>query len=71
MRANIENAAEVQIAGMLALNKTLGPIGTIRFLQQFNELGSDYTQEKYDKLPLDLGEVMARLEAVESARGKG
>ena len=49
MRANIENAAEVQIAGMLALNKALGPIGTIRFLQQFNESGSDYTQEKYDK----------------------
>ena len=71
MRANIENAAEVQIAGMLALNKALGPIGTIRFLQQFNESGSDYTQEKYDKPPLDLGEVMARLEVVESARGKG
>ena len=47
MKVNIENPAEVRIAGMLALKKALGPVGTVRFLQQFNQGNGDYTKEKY------------------------
>jgi hypothetical protein len=46
MKVNIENPAEVRIAGMLALKKALGPVGTVRFLQQFNQGNGDYTKEK-------------------------
>ena len=61
MKVNIENPAEVRIAGMLALKKALGPVGTVRFLQQFNQGNGDYTKEKYEQTEPSFEELDAEL----------
>ena len=48
--------------GLQALEERLGIVGTIRFLQQFDNGGSgDYTKEKYDKENELPEEEMAKL----------
>ena len=66
MKVNIENPAEVQIAGMLALKKALGPVGTVRFLQQLDQGKGDHTKEKYTKPEPSIDEVIAGMEAIET-----
>ena len=57
MKINIENPAEVQIAGMLALNKVLGPVGAARFMQQFSKGEGDYTKERKDQPEPTMDEI--------------
>ena len=66
MKVNIENPAEVEIIGMLALQEALGPIGTVRFLQRFSKCSGDYTKEKYEHEPLSMEEVMAGMDKIEN-----
>lgn len=66
MKINIKNPAEVQIAGMLTLKKALGSMGTVRFLQQFDQGKGDYTKEKYTKPDPPIDEVIAGMEAIET-----
>lgn len=43
------NNAEIQKNGLNALKESLGVIGMLRFLEQFDHGGSgDYTAEKYE-----------------------
>ena len=64
MKVNIENPAEVRIAGMLALNKALGPVGTVRFLQQFNQGNGDYTKEKYETPEPSMDDIIEKLRQI-------
>lgn len=38
---------EIRTAGLQALEEALGPEGTIRFLQQFDQGRGDYTSERH------------------------
>ena len=64
MKVNIENPAEVRIAGMLALKKALGPVGTVRFLQQFNQGNGDYTKEKYESPEPSMDDIIEKLRQI-------
>jgi hypothetical protein len=39
-------AEEIRREGMLAVRERLGVVGTVRFLQQFNQPGRDYTADR-------------------------
>lgn len=40
------NPVEIRKKGLDALNKALGPIGMVRFLQQYESGSGDYTKER-------------------------
>jgi hypothetical protein len=40
------NPVEIRKKGLDALNKALGPVGMVRFLQQFESGCGDYTKER-------------------------
>jgi hypothetical protein len=48
---------EIHTEGMNALNKALGPVDMIRFLQMFDEGTGDYTNERKTWLKKDLHEI--------------
>jgi hypothetical protein len=49
---------ELRQAGLDALVRELGPVGMIRFIQQF-ELGKgDYTKDRHTWLPDDIAAIM-------------
>lgn len=51
---------EIQEAGLEALLERLGPVGMLRFLQQFETGQGDYTQDRHAWLdPLDLETILA------------
>jgi len=37
---------QIKETGLRALSKTLGPVGMVRFLQQFENSGGDYTKDR-------------------------
>lgn len=41
---------EIRNAGLEALERELGVVGMVRFLQQFEKGTGDYTKERYDWL---------------------
>ncbi len=52
MRKNIRDMTpeEIHDAGLQALERELGVVGMVRFLQQFEKGIGDYTKERYDWL---------------------
>ena len=63
-KVKIDGMTEKQLLeeGLQALEERLGVVGTIRFLQQFDNGGSgDYTKEKYEKEDVTTEEEMAKL----------
>ena len=46
---NINNQMEVRKMGLQALTEALGPVGMVRFIQQYENGFGDYTVEKYQK----------------------
>ena len=46
VKTNSEKHIEVEVAGMIALQKALGPVDTIRFLQGVGKCSGNYTKEK-------------------------
>lgn len=46
MKSKIMSFNEIRKAGIEALAQTLGPIGMVRFLQQFDTGKGDYTKER-------------------------
>ena len=59
MSAATMTQEEIRQQGMAALAKQLGPVGMIRFLQQFETGHGDYSVERHQWLPDDL-EAIAR-----------
>jgi hypothetical protein len=50
MNADVMALARVRAAGLEALSKALGPVGLVRFLQQFETGSGDYTSERHQWL---------------------
>jgi hypothetical protein len=44
------NPVEIRKKGLEALNNALGPIGMVRFLQQFESGNGDYTKDRNELL---------------------
>lgn len=63
-KVKIDGMSEKQLfeEGLQALEERLGVVGTIRFLQQFDNGGNgDYTKEKYEKEDVTTKEEIAKL----------
>jgi hypothetical protein len=54
---NIDNPVEVRQIGLEALREALGPLGMVRFIQQFEPGTGNYTNEKYSQEDLSLDEI--------------
>ena len=54
---NVDNPIEVRRLGLEALREALGPVGMVRFIQQFETGIGDYTKEKYNQDDLSLDEI--------------
>ena len=54
---NINNPILLRMADLDALSKALGPVGMVKFLQQFDMGQGDYTKEKYLSEPLSMGDL--------------
>ena len=46
LNVNLNNPLEIRMAGMKALRDALGPVGMVRFIQQYDIGYGDYTKEK-------------------------
>jgi hypothetical protein len=44
---NANNLIEIRKIGLQALREALGPVGMVRFIQQYENGVGDYTKEKY------------------------
>ena len=60
---NYNSPRQIREAGIKALVETVGPLGMVRFMQQFEDGHGDYTKEKYDQPDVTIEEVEAWLRA--------
>lgn len=61
VEVNLNNPLEIRTVGMQALKEALGPVGMVRFMQQYDLGYGDYTKEKQDAADIDLEEIDALL----------
>ncbi len=54
---NLNNPKEIRMIGIKALRNALGPVGTVRFIQQYDMGYGDYTKEKQEKPDISLDEI--------------
>ena len=47
MKASTMTLEQVRLTGLRALSRDLGPVGLVRFLQQFEMGDGDYTAERH------------------------
>ena len=55
---NVNNQMEVRKMGLHALKEALGPVGMVRFIQQYENGYGDYTVEKYQKQNFQLKKLI-------------
>lgn len=48
IRLNTSTGNQLQSTGLEALKDALGVVGTLRFLEQYDNGSGDFTKEKYD-----------------------
>jgi hypothetical protein len=60
-RINTNNLTKVRQAGLSALQKALGPVGMVRFIQQFDSGSGDYTKEKYQRPDTTIDDIAERI----------
>ncbi|MDR0628887.1 MAG: hypothetical protein LBG24_04490 [Treponema sp.] len=60
---NVNNLIEVRKTGLQALKEALGPVGMVRFIQQYENGYGDYTKEKYQQPDLTIEEIDAILKS--------
>jgi len=58
---------EIRQHGVDALKRELGPVGMVRFLQQFETGKGDYTVERHQWLPNDVDAIAAAIERQKAA----
>lgn len=58
---NLNNPLEIRMVGMRALKDALGPVGMVRFMQQYDLGYGDYTKERQSEPDIDINEVDALL----------
>jgi hypothetical protein len=54
---NINNLIEIRKTGLQALKEALGPVGMVRFIQQYENGCGDYTKEKYQQPDVTVEEI--------------
>lgn len=57
MNINLNNPTEIRMIGIQALRNALGPVGTVRFIQQYDMGYGDYTKEKQGEPDISLDEI--------------
>lgn len=60
MNAETLTLEQIRSAGLDALARELGPVGMVRFLQQFESGRGDYTAERHDWLGNPTVEALVR-----------
>lgn len=58
---NLNNPLEIRMVGMRALRDALGPVGLVRFMQQYDVGYGDYTKERQSEPDIDIDEIDALL----------
>ena len=61
LSVNLNNPSEVRAIGFQALQDALGPVGAVRFMQQYDVGYGDYTKEKEADSDIGLDEIEALL----------
>ncbi len=62
MSATAMSQEQIRLAGLSALMQALGPVGMIRFLQQFETGHGDYSKDRHQWLDSwDIDEALAKL----------
>ncbi|MCM1104729.1 MAG: hypothetical protein NC409_11575 [Clostridium sp.] len=57
LNVNLNTPTEIRNAGIKALQETLGPVGMVKFIQQYDTGYGDYTKEKQEQTEISLDEV--------------
>lgn len=57
LKVNLNNPKEIRTVGIKALKEALGPVGAVRFIQQYDLGYGDYTKEKLSEPDLSLKEL--------------
>jgi hypothetical protein len=63
MNSNRMSPLEIRRKGLEALAQALGPVGMLRFLQQFGSNKGDYTQEREQLLEgITMNDILAKIQ---------
>lgn len=57
LNVNLNDPMEIRAAGMRVLKEALGPVGMVRFMQQYDSGHGNYTEERKRELDLDMDEI--------------
>lgn len=57
LNINLSNPVEIRNVGIKALQEALGPVGMVKFMQQYDMGYGDYTKEKQEQLDISLDEI--------------
>lgn len=60
---NLNNPLEIRTVGVQVLKEALGPVGVVRFIQQFDLGHGDYTKERQNEPDEDFDEIDTLLRA--------
>ena len=61
LNINLSNPIEIRNVGIKALQEALGPVGMVKFMQQYDMGYGDYTKEKQNQPDISLEEIDALL----------
>ena len=57
LNINLSNPVEIRNVGIKALQEALGPVGMVKFMQQYDMGYGDYTREKQEQPDIRLDEI--------------
>ncbi len=57
LNVNLNNPIEIRNVGIKALQEALGPVGMVKFMQQYEMGYGDYTKEKQEQPDISLDEI--------------
>ena len=57
LNVNLNNPIGILTIGIQALKEALGPVGMVRFMQQYDMGYGDYTKGKYENPDISLDEI--------------
>ena len=57
LNINLSNSVEIRNVGIKAVQDALGPVGMVKFMQQYDMGYGDYTKEKQEQSDISLDEI--------------
>ena len=57
LNVNLSNPIEIRNVGIKALQEALGPVGMVKFMQQYDMGYGDYTKETQEQPDISLDEI--------------